>query len=127
MSMFEFWLDIYVSGEPACTIFGHVDMPVRPVAGERVSLHQEKGSMLEFQVEWPGVNWTRQNLVSVEVDEVSHYASRTKQGVQFISVIRTVPLKVRTVEDARAVRDILTKQLGLSVDPYGINTLGDRE
>lgn len=127
MSTFEFWLDIHVSNEPAFTVFGCVEMPVRPLVGERISFHQEKGSMLEFQVEWPGVGWTRQNLVSVEVDEIAHYAGRSKQGIEFTPVIRAVPLNVRAVEDARAIRDILTKQIGLSVDPYAINTLGERQ
>jgi hypothetical protein len=123
MSTFEFWLGIHVNRQPACTIFGRLEMPVRPSVGERLSFHQTKGSALEFQVEWPEVGWSRQNLVSVEIEEVSHYVARTKQGVQVTSVLRTVPLNVRAVEDARAVRDVLTKQLGFEVDPYGINTL----
>lgn len=84
---------------------------------------QDKGSALEFQVEWPDVGWRRDGAVSVEVDEISHYAVRSKQGVEFTSVVRAAPLNVRAADDARAVCDILTKQLGFEVDPYGVNTL----
>jgi len=123
MSSFEFWLDINCSGEPACTIFGELEMPVRPQIGERLSFHQEKGSSLDFQVEWPGVGYRRENSVSVEVDEISHYAVKSKGALGFKSVLRAAALNVRTLEDARVVRDILTVQLGLEVDPYGINVL----
>ena len=123
MSTFEFWLDVRVSGQPACTIFGRIEMAVRPLVGERISFMQNKGSALEFQVEWPSVGWRRDSAVTVEVDEISHYAVKSKQGVEFTSVVRAVPLNVRAVDDARAVRDILTKQLGLEIDPYGVNTL----
>jgi len=123
MNEFEFWLVVRISGEPACTIFGRIAMAVRPLVGERISFMQEKGSTLEIQVEWPNVGWRRGGAVSVEIDDVSHYAVRGKHGVQFTAVVRTVPLNVRTAEDARAVRDILTKQFGFEVDPYGVNTL----
>lgn len=124
MSTFEFWLDIRVAGEPACTVFGVLDMPVRPQAGERISFHQLKGATLEFQSEWPGVGWHRENMVSAEVDEISHYGVPTKgKTLIFKSAIRAVPLNVRTADDARVVRDILTKHAGLEVDPYGVNTL----
>ena len=127
MNAFEFWLDIRVSGEPACTIFGVLDLPVRPQVGERISFHQLKGSTLEFQSEWPGVGWHRENMVSAEVDEISHYGVPSKgKTLTFKSAIRAVPLNVRTIEDARVVRDILTKQAGLEVDPYGVNTLDDQ-
>ena len=76
VNTFEFWLDVSVAGDPACTVFGRIMMPVRPFAGERISFHQDKGSALEFQVEWPGVGWRHCNSVSVEVDEVSHYAAQ---------------------------------------------------
>jgi len=120
---FEFWLDLAVDGHAACTIFGRIEMPVRPMVGERISFHQAKGSSLEFEAEWPAVGWRRYNIVSVEVDEVSHYAARAEQGLQWMSVVRAVPLNVRAVTDARVVRDILTKQIGLELDPYGLNTL----
>ena len=123
MSKFEFWLDIRCAGEPACTIFGEIEMPVRPQIGERISFHQEKGSSLDFQVEWTGIGWRRDNSISVEVDDISHYGVKSKGGLVFKSAIRAVALNLRTFEDARVVRDILTKQLGLEVDPYGINTL----
>jgi hypothetical protein len=127
MSAFEFWLDIRVSGEPACTIFGVLEMPVRPQVGERISFHQLKGSALEFQTEWSEVGWRRENMVAAEVDEISHYAVPSKgKTLAFKSAIRAVPLNVRTAEDARVVRDILTKQAGLEVDPYGVNTLDDQ-
>jgi hypothetical protein len=123
MSTFEFWLEVRVSGQPACTIFGRIEMAVRPLVGERISFMQDKGSALEFQVEWPDVGWRRDSTVSVEVDEISHYAVRSKQGIEFTALVRAAPLNVRAADDARAVRDILTKQLGFEVDPYGVNTL----
>ncbi len=123
MSVFEFWLDINCAGQSACTVFGEIEMPVRPQIGERISFHQEKGSSYEFQVEWPGVGWRREHSVSVEIEDISHYGVKSKGGVQFKSAIRGVALNVRAVEDARTVRDFLTKQIGLEVDPYAINTL----
>jgi hypothetical protein len=112
MSAFEFWLDINCSGQSACTVFGEIEMPVRPQVGERISFHQEKGSSYEFQIEWPEVGWSRANSVSVEIEEISHYGVKSKSGVQFKSAIRAVALNVRTIEDARTVRDFLTKQIG---------------
>ncbi len=120
---FEFWLDIAVDGHAAFTIFGRIEMPVRPMAGERISFHQAKGSSLEFEAEWPAVGWRRYNIVSVDVDEVSHYASRDDQGIRWMSVVRAAPLNVRAVTDAHVVRDILTRQIGLEIDPYGLNAL----
>jgi len=123
MSAFEFWLDINCAGQSACTVFGEIEMQVRPQIGERISFHQEKGSSYEFQVEWPGVGWTRENSVSVEIEDISHYGVKANGGVQFKTAIRGIALNVRTIEDARTVRDFLTKQIGLEVDPYATNTL----
>ncbi|MDZ7812206.1 MAG: hypothetical protein U5L74_03420 [Ideonella sp.] len=124
MNTFEFWLDIHCAGSPACTLFGSLDMPVRPHAGERISFHQEKGSDLQFQrVRFEAV-YSREISVSVEVHEVSHHVRRMDGSLVFNSVIRGHPLNVPTLEDARVVRDILTKQCGLAVDPYGINVFG---
>lgn len=123
MNTFEFWLDIHCDGSPACTFFGSLEMPVRPHAGERISFHQEKGSDLQFlRVRFEAV-CSRETSVSVEVDEVSHHACRKDGSLVFNSVIRAHPLNVPTLEDVRVVRDILTKQCGLAVDPYGINVL----
>ena len=105
-------------------MFGELELPVRPQIGERISFHQEKGSSYEFQVEWPGVGYRRENLISVEIEDISHYGVRSKSGVMFKSVIRAVALRVQSIEDARIARDFLSKQIGLEVDPYGINTLG---
>ncbi|WP_396269986.1 hypothetical protein [Ideonella sp.] len=121
MNTFQFWLDIHCAGSPACTLFGSLDMPVRPLAGERISFHQEKGSDLQFQhVRFEAV-CSREASVSVEVEEVSHYSVRRDGRLVFTSVIRAHPLNVSTLDDVRVVRDILTKQCGLAVDPYGIN------
>jgi hypothetical protein len=125
MSAFEFWLPIRCAGEPACTMFGVVEMPVRPQSGERISFMQEKGSTYEFLVEQSGLGYSRERAVSVEVEEVSHYAVRTKSGVQFKSVIQAAPFNVKSMEDARNVREFLSRQAGLSIDPYGINTLDE--
>ncbi len=122
MSTFEFWLDITFSGQTACTIFGELEMPVRPLVGEMISFHQAKGSEGEFQVELQGVGWRRETMVSVEVEEIRHYGVPSKGTVAFRSAIRAVALNVRTIEDARAVRNLL-KQVGLEVDPYGPNAL----
>ncbi len=125
MSKFEFWLDIACLDGPVCTLFGEVDLPIRPQIGERISFFQSKGSAYEFQVFENNVDLLRANIVSVEVDEISHYGSPTENGVAFKSVLRATPLRVATIEDARVVRDFLTTQSGLSVDPYGINRLDE--
>ncbi|HET6829000.1 MAG TPA: hypothetical protein VFH35_09990, partial [Ramlibacter sp.] len=91
MSAFEFWLPIRCAGEPVCTMFGVLEMPVRPHVGERVSFMQEKGSTYEFLVEQHGLGYSRERSVSVEVEEISHYAVRTKSGVQFTPVLQAAP------------------------------------
>lgn len=126
MSAFEFWIDLCGAGKPACTLFGEIEMQVRPQAGERISFHQKKGSSYEFQVVIPVFGLTRQNIVSAEINEISHYAVPAENGLTFKSVIRTKPLNLGTFDDVRIVRDILTKQAGLEVDPYGLNNL-DKE
>lgn len=123
MNTFEFWLDIRCEGATACTIFGLLDMPVRPVAGESISFFQEKGSDLQFQRVRSKAVCSRETSVSVEVDEVSHYSGRRDGRLVFTSVIRALPLNVPTLEDARVVRDILIQQCGLELDPYAVNVL----
>ena len=125
MSKFEFWLDIHCADGPACTMFGEVDLPVRPQVGERISFFQGKGSAYEFQVMMTNVDFQQTNIVSVEVDEISHYGSPNENGVSFKSVLRARELTVATIEDARVVRDFLSTQSGLAVDPYGLNRLDE--
>ena len=125
MSKFEFWLDINCVDGPVCTLFGEIDLPVRPQTGEQISFHQGKGGAYEFQVMETNVDFRSVNIVSVEVDEISHYGFPTENGVSFKSVLRARELRVATIGDARVVRDFLTTQSGLSVDPYGINRLDE--
>jgi hypothetical protein len=125
MSKFELWLDINCVDGLVCTLFGEINLPVRPQAGERISFHQGKGTAYEFQVMESNVDLRSANIVSVEVEEVSHYGFPTENGVSFKSVLYVRELRVATIEDARVVRDFLTTQSGLSVDPYGINRLDD--
>lgn len=123
MIKFEFWLDIHCVDGPACTMFGEIDLPVRPQIGENISFHQGKGSTYEFLVMATDIDTMQANIVSVEIDDISHYGFPTENGVSFRSVLRARELKVATIEDARVVRDFLSTQSGLAVDPYGINRL----
>ena len=125
MSRFEFWLDIRCDGESACTVFGEIDLPVRPQLGERISFHQAKGCSYEFQRVLEGVGPVRENIVSVEVDEISHYGASSEHGATFKCAIRARELNVATMEDARIVRNFLVTQSGMEVDPYAVDKLGE--
>jgi hypothetical protein len=100
MSKFEFWLDIHCVDGPVCTLFGEIELPVRPQVGERISFHQGKGAAHEFQVIEANIGSRRANIVSVEIDEISHYGLPSENGVLFKSFLRAREFTVVTIKEA---------------------------
>jgi hypothetical protein len=125
----ELWVDVMLcSGstrETLCTIFGRVDLPMRPVAGEQLSFHQEKYSDLQFGRVLEGIGIAQENSVSMEIEEVSHYGVPGEDGrSRFHTQIRCTEIPVPSVEDARTILAIL-KVHGMELDPYAINRVSE--
>lgn len=122
----EIWIDVECHGtegnETLCTLFADHRMPMRPQVGESLSFHQAKGSALEFNVIFP-IGSVRSTTVSVEIEEVRHYAVNSDGSVVFKTAIRCGPIALLTKKDAQVVCKLMTEQLGFGVDPYAINKL----
>lgn len=120
MHQVEIWIDVECVGtdgtEPLCTIFAEHRMSMRPLAGETLSFHQSKGSAHEFHVISPGGPVCTTN-VSVEVEDIRHYAVNSDGTVIFKTAVRCWPIVVPTKEDARTLCSIMTEQLGFELDP----------
>lgn len=126
MNEFEIWIDLVCGGETLCTLFGELVMPMRPIVGERISFHQDKSSSYSFKVESSPLGFSRENIISVEVEEISHYGVRSKKSAPiFKTAVRCGELVVGSIEDAKQIRKFLSSQFGLEVDPYGITRIDE--
>jgi hypothetical protein len=126
----EIWVDLVCRGgdrcEPACTLFGRHLFPMRPQVDERISFHQEKGASYRFRLLTPLGTFSPEHSVSVNVDEIRHYAVPNGGDIRYITSLRLSPIDVEAEDDARHVRDFLTSQFGFEVDRYGVDILGSR-
>lgn len=126
----ELWVDVVLrvdsTFETLCTIFGRVHLPMRPVVGECLSFTQDRSSELEFGRVLEGIDVVaRENSVSMEIEEISHYAlPREDRRSEFQTQVRCAQIPVPSVEDARIILAIL-KSHGMEVDPYAIDRISD--
>lgn len=122
----EIWIDVVEKGDgvldTVCVLFAAHTMPVRPLTGESLSYFQGKGSEHEFEL-WTPIGPMRSNSVRVGVDEVSHYANKTEEGIVYRMSVRCEAIEVPSLGDAKAVCAFLTEQAGFELDPYAINRL----
>jgi hypothetical protein len=123
MSEFEVWVDVECtdggSSEVVCSLFARQTLPLRPVAGERLSFHSARDSSSHFNL---SMAWGPMpaSHVSMEIEDVSHDRS---PGTPFTTSLRCSRLQVPSVEDARKAVAFLCEQHGFEVDPYGVNRL----
>ena len=124
----EIWIDVVCRGEQRnetlCTLFGELKIPMRPNCGERLSFHQSKGSNFEFNLVSP-IGISKNILISVEIDDVTHYAVNDNEKVLFKTSLRCREVPVASLADARAVCTFLANQFGLAIDPYGVNKIDE--
>ena len=122
----EIWFDVVCKTESRYeimfTLFADHEMSIRPNINETLNFHQIKGSSFEFKQSSP-IGPARQSIVSVTVEEVSHYLINEEGNIRYKTAIRCSEFPVISEDDAQIVCNIMTTQCGFEVDPYGINKL----
>jgi hypothetical protein len=120
----EIWIDVGCrTGSQygaMCTLFADQRVPMRPMIGETLSFHPSHGTSLEFN---SPIGPSRQRLVTVTIDEVSHYAVRNDGEVSYKTTLRCSEILVLSEQDARTVCEFMTKQMGFDIAPYATNKL----
>ena len=123
---YDFWINISLitdgNEKLLCTLFADIHAPIRPVAGEEMSFHQNKTSNHSFNV-IDSLGVIRNTIVTVEIISISHYASCNKGENIYRTAINCENIKVPTKEDAREIIQLLCTQHGFEIDPYGVNNL----
>lgn len=124
----EMWMSVGLRTgtelENLCTFFGEMSLPMRPLVGETISFHQDKSSSLSFHQCVPFGGTAEVNMVTVEVDAISHYGVRDDNGLPlFRTHVRCDRIDVPSLEDAKVIRFILEDHFKMEIDPYAINLL----
>ena len=124
----EMWISLGLRAgaelENLCTFFGEMSLPMRPLVGETISFHQDRTSSLSFHKCVPFGATAEVNMVTVEVDSISHYGVRDDDGLPlFRTHVMCDRIDVPSLEDAKVIRVILEDQFGMEIDPYAINIL----
>jgi len=123
----EIWIDVVEKRDgvldTVCTLFAPHTLPIRPLCGESLSWHQQRGASHEFQV-WSPIGPSRSSSVCARIDDVGHYAVKSEEGVVvYRTSIRCEAIEVPSLDDARALCALMTEQVGFEFDPYAVNRL----
>ena len=124
----EIWFDVDVrtdeGQEPACTLFGTIVLPMRPLVAEHISFYPEKNTSFAFRQWLPERGIVLAHSVAVEVDYISHYGVGAGDGTPaFRTQVRCVGIQVPTLDDAKSIRSLMQSQFGMDLDPYATNKL----
>ena len=109
MYKIEMWISVVLRTgtelENLCTFFGEISLPMRPLVGESISFHQDKSSSLSFHRCVPFGGTAEVNMVTVEVDAISHYGVRNDEGLPlFRTHVSCDTIEVPSLEDAKVIR-----------------------
>lgn len=126
MHQYDVWIDLECTIESSvqvvCALYAKQTFPIRPMVGEPLTFWSRQGSSEMFSVVTP-TGASAVHYLATEVDSVAHHVHPSDSGTTTSTNVRCVPVRVATLEDARAVVHFMARQHGFELDPYGVNLL----
>jgi hypothetical protein len=126
MHKYDIWLDLECTraGAPevVCTVFGKLNLPVRPIVGESLTLWSGKDAPAHFNIVTV-VGIQPVHYVGTTIEDVAHHVRPGQDMAVVSTTIRCRPLQVASVADAQKVFAFLTTQHQFELDTYAGNKL----